>query len=250
MSFKSLSIVAAAALALCAGAAQAQVSGFANGGFEIAPNGPNEFADAWRGTNGLPATRSVAQAHTGTYSALLGGPTAAFFGAGLVQNSLEDGMLMAIDPANWGTAPTLSFWAFGNTSQTGNINYSLRYLNAAGGILNPVVTTSFFGGNVDRGWTQITNSGTVIPVGTTAVFLEMTFAVGPAGVQPPGNCGVDNSTGAPLPCNFGTAAVYIDDVSLTLANPVAAIPEPETYALMLAGLGIVGSIVRRRRRAA
>ena len=248
MSFKSLSIVAAAALALCAGAAQAQVSGFANGGFEENPDSAGEFANGWRGVNGLPATRSDAQAHTGTYSALLGGPTAAFFGAGLVQNSSQDGMLMAIDPANWGTAPTLTFWAFGNSSQTGNINYSLRYLNEAGGILNPVVNTSFFGGNVDRGWTQITNTGTVIPTGTTSVLLEMTFAVGPAGVQPPGNCGVDNSTGLPNPCNYGMAAVYIDDVSLTLANPVAAIPEPETYALMLAGLGIVGSIVRRRRR--
>jgi hypothetical protein len=27
----------------------------------------------------------------------------------------------------------------------------------------------------------------------------------------------------------------------------APIPEPETYAMMLAGLGVIGSIVRRRR---
>ena len=30
-------------------------------------------------------------------------------------------------------------------------------------------------------------------------------------------------------------------------NPVAAIPEPETYALMLAGLAVVGAATRRRR---
>jgi PEP-CTERM motif len=30
-------------------------------------------------------------------------------------------------------------------------------------------------------------------------------------------------------------------------TPVAAVPEPETYALMLAGLGLMGAIVRRRK---
>ena len=33
----------------------------------------------------------------------------------------------------------------------------------------------------------------------------------------------------------------------TFASPVAAVPEPETYAMMLAGLGIVGVMARRRK---
>jgi hypothetical protein len=31
------------------------------------------------------------------------------------------------------------------------------------------------------------------------------------------------------------------------ATPIAAVPEPETYAMLLAGLGIVGAVTRRRR---
>jgi hypothetical protein len=38
-----------------------------------------------------------------------------------------------------------------------------------------------------------------------------------------------------------------DLVSLPLAS-VNAVPEPETYAMMLAGLGLMGALVRRRRQ--
>lgn len=38
----------------------------------------------------------------------------------------------------------------------------------------------------------------------------------------------------------------VKDVDYTMGS-VTAVPEPETYALMLAGLGMVGAIVRRRR---
>ena len=241
MSFKSLSIIAAAALALCGGVAQAQVAGLANGGFEAAPNSAGEFADGWQSATG--ATRSSAFAHSGTYSALLtitnGDPGA----SGFFQNSVDHGGLMAVDSSNWGTAPTLSFWLRGNTSETGNVNYALRYLDSVGNILNggsagaKIVMT----GNTDQGWFQVTRTpNTVIPVNTSAVFLEMTLAAGPSGTFP--GCGGT--------CNWGTPAVYVDDVSITLANPVAVVPEPESYALMLAGMAVIGATVHRRRRSA
>ena len=43
-------------------------------------------------------------------------------------------------------------------------------------------------------------------------------------------------------CAFNVA---IDNITYN----VAAIPEPEAYALMLAGLGLVGYVTSRRRRA-
>lgn len=45
--------------------------------------------------------------------------------------------------------------------------------------------------------------------------------------------------------NMAQMQVGIDNVSLQ----VAAVPEPETYALMFAGLALVGAVVRRRRAA-
>ena len=44
---------------------------------------------------------------------------------------------------------------------------------------------------------------------------------------------------------FGTGlgSLKVDDVQIS----VTAVPEPETYAMMLAGLGLMGTIARRRK---
>lgn len=48
---------------------------------------------------------------------------------------------------------------------------------------------------------------------------------------------------------YGDTTAFIDAVQLS-ASPIAApVPEPEAYALMLAGLGLVGWAAHRRRRA-
>ncbi|MDP3820016.1 MAG: hypothetical protein Q8R33_00940 [Burkholderiales bacterium] len=182
---------------------------FANGGFETAANGAGEFADGWQTQTGV--TRSSAEAHSGSFSALMTITNGNPGGTGLFQNSVDHGQLANVSAANWGTAPTLTFWVRGNPSETGDLNYALRYLAAGGAILNTGSSQArtIWTGNTDRGWTQITLAGITIPNNTTAVFLEMTLAAGPSGTFP--GCGPTGSI-----CVWGTPAVFLDDVSLPL----------------------------------
>lgn len=39
-----------------------------------------------------------------------------------------------------------------------------------------------------------------------------------------------------------------NDLSFSFTNTVAAVPEPETYAMLLAGLGLIGYFARRRKQ--
>lgn len=58
-----------------------------------------------------------------------------------------------------------------------------------------------------------------------------------------------NQTGKVFSFAYGGAhsdQFYLSSMSVSSAS-VAAVPEPETYALMLAGLGLTGWIARRRR---
>ena len=48
---------------------------------------------------------------------------------------------------------------------------------------------------------------------------------------------------------LSTAANITTGVTTQSLNVLAAVPEPETYAMMLAGLGLIGFSARRRRSA-
>lgn len=221
MSFKSFSIAAAAALALCAGAAQADTAnGFANGGFEGA--GVGTPAASWLQAAG-GYTRST-DAHSGTFSAQLASP--AFNAAIMLQNSIEQGGLPALTV---GDTPTLSFWAKGNAGGTGNVLFALRYLDGVGNILANS-NNQFFQNAINvNTWSQISYTLGAVPVGATAAFIEFSQGIGPIDAGNP------------------AGKVLIDDLYLGVAVVAPPVPEPESYAMMLAGLGIVGWIVRRRR---
>jgi len=228
MSFKSLTCLTLATLAVCSGSAFA--TGFANGGFEIAntaanPPGPaSYFSMAWLAApTGNPALWSTAQAHSGTHSALLTVP-GGFGGSTLFQNSTDNGGMPALTAANVGETPTLSFFALGDVGTTGNVLFALRYLDGKGNILGNS-GNQFFQNKINTSsWSQISFVGAPIPVGTTSLFLEMNSAVGPL---------LDGRSNA----------VYIDDIGIAGLSP--AVPEPQSYALMLSGLLLMGVWVRR-----
>ena len=217
MSFKSLTILATAALSLVAGAAQAQ--GFANGGFETV--GITTPAASWlQAANGY--TRTNADAHSGSFSAQLS--SAAFGAAVMLQNSVEQGGLA---PLTVGDPLVFSFWAKGTAGGTGNVLFALRYLDGVGNIMYNS-SNQFFQGSINTSaWTQISFTPPPVPAGSVAAFVEFSQGIGP----------IDGGNPAGL--------VRIDDLSLA----VAPIPEPGTYALMLAGLAAMGAVARRRRAA-
>jgi hypothetical protein len=216
MSVKSLSIVAAAVLALAATGAQA-ASVFYNGGFEIGQTTP--VVDPTNAQGWLDAAAGYSRssdAHSGSYSAEIGCP--GFCGSVMLQNSVKDGGMADLSA---GDALTLSFWAKGDVGGTGNVLFALRYLDGVGNIKYDSLNQFFQGSINSSTWSEITFTPAVVPVGATAAFIEFSTATGP-----------------------GATYVRIDDLSLA-----APVPEPETYALMLAGLLGVGALVRRRRSA-
>jgi hypothetical protein len=224
MSIKSLSTIAAAALALCAfGAHAATTNGFANGSFETA--GVATPADAWlQAAAGY--TRS-SDAHSGSFSAQLSSP--AFNAAVMLQNSIEQGGLPALTV---GDVPMLSFWSKGYAGDTGNVLFALRYLDGSGNILANG-GNQFFQSKINPNtWTQITYTlAGGVPAGATAAFIEFSQGIGPVGFDPASGNTLAGGT------------VLVDDLYLG----VVSVPEPGTYAMLLAGLAGMGLMARRRR---
>ena len=213
MSFKSLSIAGAALLAL-SGTSQAVTNGFANGGFENV--GTTTPAASWlQAASGY--TRST-DARTGSFSAQLSSPL--FNAAVMLQNSVDQGNL---PPLTVGDVPAFSFWAKGTAGPSGNALFALRYLDGTGNILANSGNQFFHTLINPTAWTKITYTilGGV-PVGATAAFVE--FSQGKGDLGPLG-------------------VVLVDDVIL------GVVPEPGTYALLLAGLAVVGVMAKRRRAA-
>jgi len=214
--------VAIATLVLTTAAGAATQNGLANGGFELAGGG-GQIAAGWlTAATSSPASLS-GDAHTGSFALLLSAPNG-FDASIALQDSFAHGGLPQLGAANVGDTPILSFWAKGDASTTGNAFVTLRYMGESG-VIGTALNQQFQGQINPTSWTQISFEAAAIPLGTTAIFIELGTAVGPI------------LDGRPN-------AVLVDDLQLTLTT---AVPEPGSYALLLGGLGLVGAVARRRR---
>ena len=134
---------------------------------------------------------------------------------------------------------TYTFTAASGTmsNKTATPNVTSIFGNVAAGLLNFTFADLFAGTTVGNGGSGggagMFNSYMVFGTGTGAAFTAYT---GPGGVYD-------------VVLGFNDSLQVDGDYDdFIVGLKVVAIPEPETYALMLAGLGAVGFLARRRRR--
>ncbi|GEM_PF-1147636 len=94
---------------------------------------------------------------------------------------------------------------------------------------------------------SITGAGSVFTASTgTAADQQATELLSQIGTtQSQYSASVWSVNGNSLP--VGPAATSWGAQDVVVFSPVAAVPEPETYAMLLAGLGLIGAAVKRRK---
>jgi len=257
---------------------QGVVSSSGNGSGTIAPGAAVAVAQAStdEGSGAFHGVQSVAvsadYATAGLHATIV---TDDYFSRGRARAELRDSITFTVAGADASTVTTigLDFMLDGTVSDLRNLNYLYDLKMFANGRegLGVGFATVLFDDPADArnyvGWA--TSGGTGSPSGFTGWellansvtdrHLHGLFTI--TGAQ----TAFDIIMGLSLECTGGTDCYFGNsghlaftlpgNVSLTSAsgllftgNAVAPVPEPETYALMLAGLGLTGWLGRRRKR--
>ena len=209
--------MAVAALVAVSGVSHAALTVYTSAAsFAAATTAPG--VDTYTGFSITGSTPSPITRSAGAYSYTAAASTSSFFGAGSVAN------------------PWLS---------TNNATDSITFSGFSAGV--NAIGGNFFGSDISG----LFAAGNITLTAIDGVGSTQTFTI--LGATTSSFLGFVSSTSSMT--SLVVSAVQgvdplwptVDNLTLARAAAVPAIPEPETYALMLAGLGLLGFIARRRR---
>ncbi len=230
MNFKPMLIkpLAAAALLVMAGASQAAITFYTSqASFSAATSAPG--IDTFAGFSTSNGTPGPIVRSAGAYSYTVdAGPIGGLFGGGT-----------SGDP----------FLSTDNNSDTITFNAFSAGVVAIGGNFFPSTRSgAFTTGRVTM--TATDASGPVTRTFAVASISEFVGFVSTSALTSVTICAVNDTLNrCILPTDIALVPpFYFPSVdNLLLARPAALIPEPSTYAMLLAGLGTIGAVARRRR---
>jgi hypothetical protein len=165
------------------------------------------------------------------------GVTPGVFAGGNLVNSNLNGMGTAMDP-------------YVTANQTrGTMATGVGAATAVAGAGSNIYFKTINGQGDGATWAAKTSQNTVAAVGTAENFWLLSLGAGAGSAQTVKTAiGYDvNGNGSIGAGEYGQWTVNQAAGTITFTNPV---PEPETFAMLLAGLGLMGAIVRRRKTAA
>jgi hypothetical protein len=159
--------------------------------------------------------------------------------------------------AGGGILADWTFWA--NSGNAGNLNLVVASWDGTKAVGPALYSSSLFayaGGASALAFTGINaalEAGSYISYITVAGIAEPATGMWMGGSNSDGGLGGGfrflNSQGVdPLALNSNWSSWYIPNMafSANILSPVAPVPEPETYAMLLVGLGLFGFMARRR----
>ena len=185
--------------------------------------GSNFTVVSYNDTNGGPTLVSPGPVNRGL-NYFAGGPDNSESSA----TQLIDLGFAAADIAAGHIRFTLSGWLGGYSGQNDHTLLSATWLDAGGQALGAVTLDSVFAPDRDSETGLLFSTlGGAVPVATRQVLITLDM----------------------LRTDGSYNDAYADELSFSLSGGAAAVPEPTTYALMLAGLAGVGALSQHRRRA-